>query len=231
MGNMERYRIPHARKYLGYIGFSAFLAGLSFIAGTVSHELPRTVRHWNSTLSVLEQSVASHEAERANQREQRQQVPQSVFASIDNATRYIVYCDKHPNTTALYEVRDQQAQLLYSFPHTDGKGGSGPKQQKGDGKTPELQCSIDDILFRGYGLNDSPLYGAAIISLNTPFDGILICGTDFTARTDAIQKRIDASNGSIVLRNHDVLLLAKTIQPYQRNTKVIIEDSRRSLSG
>ncbi len=143
----------------------------------------------------------------------------------------VIYVDKGNNMTYAYERNGKGWDIKGKYRHTDGGGGSGPKQRTGDNKTPEGIFGIDYNYTKKINSNSrNPLYGSAKIGVNSNFDGILICGTDYEGRNNAIDQGRDVSNSGVILKNKDINNLYEIINNHKRSTFIVIEDESRPIN-
>lgn len=146
--------------------------------------------------------------------------------------KYIIYSDKHSNNTEFYEIsqnpENKTLREIYSCRHTDGRGGAGPKQSQKDGRTPEGIFPVKYVLTNTGG-EARQRCGPAIIGLETRFNGMAICGSYDTAKQNAIAYGKDASFSCVIVPNDAITTLAGYVAKYQKNTIVVIEDSRRPV--
>ena len=157
--------------------------------------------------------------------------PNSVEHVIaENELDYVIYVDKYTNQTSLYEVSAEGAKRIYECHHIDGQGGPEPRSRVGDQRTIEEVCWVKYITFIPEKPRD-PLYGSAVIGLKSRFKYMILCGTDYPDRIIAIDEGQDITYSCPVYLNEDIEFIAKKVKPSEERTIIIIEDSRRPISG
>jgi murein L,D-transpeptidase YafK len=152
----------------------------------------------------------------------------------DQDIRYMIYVDKKSNKTKLVDLISSRT--LYTFSSTDGLGGDGPKEVRGDKKTPEGIYCID------YVRSDNtynPFYGTLRFGINYPniYDTkkgrngslILICGTGIDSRIRAIESGDDFTYGAVVLKDSSIKKIYDSIKNDLDDIIVAIEDPSRKL--
>jgi|GEM_PF-4569187 hypothetical protein len=157
-----------------------------------------------------------------------------VLCQRNSDFQYCVYVDKAKNQTSLYKKTPDGLKEIFSCRSSDGTV-LGPKEKKGDRKTPEGIYRIRECRECG----DHPLYGAFALKLDYPNThdqslgrtggGILVCGTNLPKREAAIQAGLDCSDGGVILQNADIKKLYHYVAPYTYKTLVVIEDPARPL--
>ncbi len=163
-----------------------------------------------------------------------EEITQTIY-SINKNIEYIIHVDKKNNITKLIDCDSKK--IIYSFNSTDGRGGEGPKKKTGDNKTPEGVYSIEYYKVAGNEYNK--LFGSVRLGINYPNNidqksnqngwGILICGTGLQKRINAIENKNDATYGSIVLKDRDIIDLYNTINQDLDKTAIVIENPNRKI--
>lgn len=170
-------------------------------------------------------------------------IPKKRHIEISNTLRYlnenikyVIYVDKKNNKTKLIDAANSN--VIFDFKSSDGVGGDGPKKKWGDEKTPE---GIYHLSLRHFNPSfPDELHGSASLAINYPnsYDynngrsgsGISICGAKFNNRIRAIENGQDASNGSVILKNNDIIKIYNYVRNNINNTVAVIEDSSRGIN-
>lgn len=164
-----------------------------------------------------------------------EEISQTIY-SLNNNIKYIILVDKKNNLTKLIDCKTQNT--IYTFNSTDGRGGPGPKESVGDNKTPEGVYYIKYYKTAKNYYNS--LYGAIRLGINYPNkidreqnrngQGLLICGTGIVNRINAINNKQDATYGSIVLKDDDIIKLYNKINSELYKTAIVIENPNRQIN-
>ncbi|KYK26363.1 hypothetical protein AYK26_05210 [Euryarchaeota archaeon SM23-78] len=153
-------------------------------------------------------------------------VPISVSRlASDNNCKYIIYINKEENKLSLFEDNGNKLQWLKTYKCSTGINPAS-KKRKGDKATPE---GVSAFTYRNFSSNLPDLYGAGVYG--TGWDGIVICGADYTDRIRAISQGRNSTNGGVILSNKDLLDLDEKIRNNYRYVGVVIEHPTRPLSS
>ncbi|MGM5484880.1 MAG: L,D-transpeptidase family protein [Nanobdellota archaeon] len=220
------------------ITYAAYAVGIGILAGYGMYSLQKMKSETEEKIEERISDVSTPEREKTTTQNEDKEIEEnpehekkSIFEKIDDKDM-IIYVNKTDNETKLYDT--DKDEFIYEANSIDGEGGQGPKERKGDHKTPE---GFYDIVRAKKLDKEHELYGEGFIKIDYPNNsdlregrnggGMLLCGTGRYRRKRAIEDSDDITNGGVIMKNYDIKNIINKVRG--EDAVVMIEDRKRKL--